>query len=62
MVDKAKTEDEEAPGLPGKVSTVDGVKHTEGYGPWPTCDLCGEQVEPTGFTAHQNEHARTLRG
>ena len=28
----------------------------EGYGPWPTCSLCGDQVEPTGYAMHVGEH------
>lgn len=30
--------------------------HQEGYGFWPVCGTCGEQVEPTSFSAHNNEH------
>lgn len=58
-------------GLPGKLSMVesegknvdgspDGNKRVritqEGYGEWPDCTVCGDQVEPTGYNLHQREH------
>lgn len=30
--------------------------HQEGYGFWPVCGICGEQVEPTSYSIHTNEH------
>lgn len=47
--------------LPGAVKTVDGRTTQEGYGEWPDCPLCGQQVEPALFSEHQNAHAASLR-
>lgn len=35
---------------------AEGLIEQEGYGPWPKCELCGEQVEPTEYSLHWNSH------
>lgn len=55
-------------GLPGRRFEAKGEttgkenrKHTDGYGEWPECELCGQQVEPTLYNTHINAHAEALR-
>jgi hypothetical protein len=40
------------PDAPDEVELI----HQEGYGFWPSCSICGEQVEPTSYSTHTNEH------
>lgn len=47
--------------LPGEVSVVDGKKVQDGYGEWPTCATCGEQVNPPEFNNHTRDHENALR-
>lgn len=39
----------------GEVEIIQVITQ-EGYGPWPTCSLCQDQVEPTGYAMHVGEH------
>lgn len=71
-----KQEDPNADGVPGEryhavatmnegtplESTVENWPHTEGYGPWPKCDICAKPVEPSQYSNHQKDHMAAARG
>ena len=43
--------------LPGEITTnAEGKTEQEGYGEWPSCPNCNEQVEPALFSQHINSH------
>lgn len=44
------------------VRDADGIESSvevitqEGYGDWPRCSLCRDQVEPSSYSEHSREH------